>query len=155
MPWASGRGRRVTTSSPLGTVPRLDPPAVLFDDAAGDREAETGAAVIGRKVRLEDPPQHPRLDPGPRVGDPDPGRGGVAGELELHPAAPGVGAQRILQQIAHRPAEELPVEPRGELREIADQVDRPARIASRYAAVSSSIAATRSPGTSTALGIRL
>src|SRR3954469_16069495 len=51
---------------------RVDPAAVLFGDALGDREAQAGAALLGRKVRLEDLLERFGLDAAAGVGHLDP-----------------------------------------------------------------------------------
>src|SRR3982750_4531446 len=74
-----------------GTL-RFDSPAMHFDDAAGDREAEAEPAVLAREphIGLAEPLEHVRqeacLDAAPGIGDHDFRRGLAAPGAYLHRA---------------------------------------------------------------------
>ncbi len=95
----------------LGPVPGGDASPVLLGDAAGDGEAEAGPGVVGREVGVEDARQEVGGDAGPRVEDGDAREAVALIHPHGHLAAAGAGgAQGVLDQVAHRPLQELGVE---------------------------------------------
>ena len=86
--------------SAADSIVRRDGTSVLFHNPFGDRQSETGTAIVGREVGVEDPAQFGCGNAGASVGHTEAGLTVLSFDTKLHLALGPVGSNGVLEQVS-------------------------------------------------------